>query len=278
MMLALTLVVRDDADIIAANLEYHFSRGADTFLVTAHRASPATRDVLDRYVPGGRLVVWYEEGEGFAQGEWVTRMARHAHRELGAQWVIHVDADEFWWPNDGDLPSALSTLPGAAGGALVQRRNALPVLNEDLPFHERMVVFTRRSVNGLGESLQAKVCHRGAADVTVADGNHVVTSPTLGPIVPTDAIEVLHFPMRTFTQFETKIATGSHALRMNAALPPNVGHVWEALDELRRDGELASFYEAHVVDPARVRAGRGDETLLYDDRLARYLAERLAAT
>ncbi|MCI0637010.1 MAG: glycosyltransferase family 2 protein, partial [Actinobacteria bacterium] len=228
-MIVMTLVVRDEGDIVGWNLDYHFSLGVDLCLVTLHRSRDGTRSLLADHERRGRVYVFEEDDEGFAQGRWVTRMARLAHRQFGADWVVHVDADEFWWPRGGDLRQALGKVPRWVGGALVQRKNARPVARDDVPFFERMVVYTRDSVNPLGEPLPPKVCHRGAADVVVVDGNHAAVSRVLGPIVATDSIQVLHFPMRTYAQFAAKIEKGSRALAANAEIGPEIGHVWRHL-------------------------------------------------
>jgi hypothetical protein len=145
------------------------------------------------------------------------------------------------------------------------------------PFFERMVVWERRSRNGLGEPLQPKACHRGAPDVVVAYGNHAVSAPSLGPIVPCDGIEILHFPMRTHAQFAAQIEQGAQALASNASLGPRMGSVWRELERLRRRGELARYYERYVVDPDDVRAGRGGDELEIDERLRRYMEALLSA-
>ena len=51
----------------------------------------------------GHVRLIREPGEDLRQNEWVTRMARLAATEYGADWVINSDADEFWWPRGASL-------------------------------------------------------------------------------------------------------------------------------------------------------------------------------
>ena len=53
--------------------------------------------------------------------EWYTRMGRMAATEFGADWVIHNDADEFWWPLTGDLKEALAAIPERFGAVVAPR-------------------------------------------------------------------------------------------------------------------------------------------------------------
>ena len=96
--IVMTLLVRDEEDIIGENLEFHRAQGIDHFIVTDNRSVDRTTDILQRYVSQGILTYIWEGRDNYDQAVWVTRMARVAATEFDADWVINSDADEFWMP------------------------------------------------------------------------------------------------------------------------------------------------------------------------------------
>jgi hypothetical protein len=265
--IVLTLLVRDDVDVVDACIAYHLHRGVDFVIATDHRSEDGTTDVLRAWERRGRLRLLREPGDAFAQDVWVTRMARMAAVDHRAAWVIHTDADEFWWPAAGDLRTTLTAVPASIGRLLVPRFNFMPARDEAGPFFERMLMRDLASVNAMGTPLPPKVCHRGCADVVVAMGNHDATSSSLGPSAPATACEILHFPVRGWRQIERKVVQGAHALRSNTALPEHVGITWRRLRDGAADGRLRAFWEEQVALGERGPA----ERIVRDDRLRRYL-------
>ena len=146
------------------------------------------------------------------QSEWVTRMARLAATEFGADWVINSDADEFWWPHGGSLKDVLATVPSRYGVVRGCWRHfvARPRGPED--FAERMTV--RLSVPGSPGDKETiyhahqKVAHRAARDVQIEAGNHNADGPGLEPLRAWHPIEVLHFSLRTPEQVRSKAQGG----------------------------------------------------------------------
>ncbi|MCW2923397.1 MAG: hypothetical protein JWM98_801, partial [Thermoleophilia bacterium] len=110
MTVVMTLLVRNEADILEANLAFHRDAGIDFFIVTDNRSTDATPDILRRWEARGLVRVIVEEDDTYAQGAWVTRMARLAATEHDATWVVNADADEFFLPRRGSIPDALATL------------------------------------------------------------------------------------------------------------------------------------------------------------------------
>jgi glycosyltransferase involved in cell wall biosynthesis len=129
--LALTLLAKNEADVIDANLAYHLGAGVDFVVATDNGSTDGTREILQRYEADGVLRLIGEPSTDFRQGEWVTRMARLAAEE-GADWVINADADEFWWPRAGNLKEALERLPERATPG---RRYALRRADDDAPVY-----------------------------------------------------------------------------------------------------------------------------------------------
>ena len=105
MKLVMTLLVRDEADIVDAQIAFHLDAGVDFVVATDNRSQDGTTDVLERYAREGYLHLVREAGEDLRQSEWVTRMARLAATDFGADWVLNTDADEFWFPRGGDFRS-----------------------------------------------------------------------------------------------------------------------------------------------------------------------------
>src|SRR6476659_114991 len=114
MKLVMTLLVRDEQDIVRENLDFHLAQGVDEVIVTDNGSEDATVEILREYESRGVVRLLHEPEDDYSQGSWVTRMAQLAASQ-GADWVINNDADEFWWPLGESLRSVFEQLGGGVG-------------------------------------------------------------------------------------------------------------------------------------------------------------------
>jgi glycosyltransferase involved in cell wall biosynthesis len=253
MRLVMTLLLRDEEDIVRENLDFHLAQGVDRVIVTDNGSEDATVEILREYEAQGAVRLLLEPEDDYSQGRWVTRMARLAAKE-GADWVINNDADEFWWPRSGTLASTFAGLGDEVGVVVAHRTNFVPRPEDGRRFWERMTARERQSLNPLGKPLPPKVAHRAHPELTVVQGNHRVEGPELGERVDDGSIEI-------------QIVKGGRAYARNRELPYRTGRTWRHLYELWERGELRDHYDQQVVAEPR-----GDE-LLEDTRLRDYLRE-----
>lgn len=273
MKLVMTLLVRDEEDIVDANLRFHLNQGVDFVIATDNRSVDGTADILKGYEQAGCLQYIHEPSDDYSQARWVTRMARLAATEHRADWVINADADEFWWPKSGDLKAALGQVPNDDGFVSARRVNFIPrPPGEGQPL-DRMTVREVRSLNAMGRPLPAKVCHRGLAEIEVAQGNHQVTAGGLGSQAQTEPIVILHFPLRSYRQFESKIVSGGRAYEANVHLPEHVGSTWRKLYDTWKEGGLEAHYQDQQLDGQAIEAGIAAGDLILDRRVQRLLAD-----
>lgn len=214
MRVVMTLVVRDEDDIVEQMLTYHLNAGVDHVIATDHRSDDRTTEILRRFEREGALTYIREDRLSISQGEVTTAMARRAAAEFGADWVIPADADEFWWSREGSLHDALGSIPIWYGVIRAPWRHFLLRPDDRREFHERMTL-RRRPVLDL-ESVyqrQVKVLFRAHPAVRVENGNHgLLRSPGLG-LRGWYPVEVLHFPARSTAQVARKFNTAGRAFR-----------------------------------------------------------------
>jgi hypothetical protein len=271
MRIVMTLLVRDEEDIIEWNLRYHLSRGVDHFVVTDNRSVDGTADILREYERQG-VVTWLREpADDFSQDRWVTRMALRAQAELQPDWLIHCDADEFWWPeNAASLAEPLGKVWPWRRAVRVNRCEFVgPARCGDEPFFARMIYRVRRPRNLLGYPLPPKVAHRPLPEPYIHQGNHRISAGgrVLRPRRLRE-ISILHFPARTPDQLRNKVLKGGAAYESNTRFDETVGSTWRTMYRCRENGELERLIEAHFLDPD----ARDRHQVIEDRRLAAYLA------
>ena len=265
----MTLVARNEADIVGAQIAFHLHAGVDFVIATDHASNDGTTEILEGYERAGVLRLLRETAPEYRQSEWVTRMARMAATELEADWVIHADADEFWWPRGVGLREALEGVPLRYGVVEGIVRAFLPCEGVSGSFAERMTarLTPRAAINDPASAFRphVKILHRGSPNVIVGMGNHALRSDDLAPLLGWQ-LEVLHFPIRSYEHFERKYL--AHYARVTSHR--RADHAWA--HEASRKGRLREVYGRFSVDDSTLQRGLEDGSLVVDLRIRDALA------
>jgi hypothetical protein len=275
MKVVMTLLARDEADIVDSWLAFHLNAGADFVIATDNLSKDGTTEILERYASEGHVQLIREQGEDLRQDEWVTRMARLAATDFGADWVINSDADEFWWPRGASLRDVLAAVPPRYGTVGAFLRVFVPRPGGDEHFAERMTVrFSALAPINDPASLYKpirKVVHRAHAEIRLARGNHALIGSPFAPLRGWFPIEVFHFPLRSPEQCEHKARLQGTAFETYIDRAPTAYHaqMFAAL----REGTIAEYYDSLVVGDEELERGVADGRLVVDTRLRDALRE-----
>jgi hypothetical protein len=277
--------VRDEADIIEANLRFHRAQGVDFFVIADNGSTDGTLEILERYEAAGLVRLERTNGgihdmKGQGGGEEaITRIAS----EMGADWVIHNDADEFWWPTRGTLKDLIAQVQEPFGMVLAPRTEFV-ARPGDGPFPERMTIreaaFRRPPKSA--HRATTTVSLRGPHPVEIWSGDpyrglvgrpvlrtapeHREEAPLDLVIAPEFQIGVLHFPVRSFEQYRRRVEIARDDGYLERS--PATRGIRDALAE----GRLEDAFERIVLDEAAIARGLEDGWLVEQTSFRDYLA------
>lgn len=227
--LVMTLLVRNEEDIIRYNIDFHLSKGVDFIIATDNGSTDSTRNILKEYEERGVLHLIDEKTHNHNQAEWNNRMARIACDQYAADIIFHCDADEFWYPRSGNLKDEISNRPedilnvdvihillvDKGGDEAFPEDTRFAVVN---PIVAKNYIEETKAVNFFYFKNPSKVIFKPIKKMLlVSQGNHTVTNKDDSIMEgKSEDIVIYHYPVRSKTQFFQKTIFGGSAYEKNA--------------------------------------------------------------
>jgi glycosyltransferase involved in cell wall biosynthesis len=266
--LVMTLLVRDEVDIVRGNLEFHYDHGVDFIVATDNGSTDGTCEILEEYQRKGRLFLIREPSQDYSQMLWVNRMGEIAHRDYKADLIFHADADEFWLPDSGSLKNELidrvdadvlkvpviNILPANARGTESFPQDTIHAVTN--PLYTDNLKEDSASVSLYLFQYDPKVMYRlDQGYRQVNQGNHnIITEP--GSPHREDRsrdVRILHYPIRSRKHFFQKIRNGGAAYERNVSLGKNVGWQWRMWYESYKENKLDQVYNGLTLSAEQIR-------------------------
>ena len=265
--LIMTLLVKNEEDILERNLHFHKSMGVDGFIVTDNNSTDRTPDIIQKYKEKGWILKSIQEtASNYEQKEWVDRMIWIAKKEFYADWIINADADELWYSPSGNLKTILSNT--YANVINCKMYSVYP--EEDKPFWEwnktvKAVTDYEKydlSLYSLFEKQNKKVIHRATGYLQISMGNHKVT---MFPQKSMNSdIRIYHYNIRGKQPFLTKMINGGKQLEQHKG--KHGGRHWRYFYKLYKEGLLEAEYNRVIGTHCFKRLVK-DGYILYDNTI-----------
>ncbi|MDD2724970.1 MAG: glycosyltransferase family 2 protein [Methylovulum sp.] len=298
--LVMTLLVRNEADVIEGNLRFHLDHGVDFIVVTDNGSSDGTTEILEEYAKKGVVHLIHESSRIFQQCTWVNNMGALAYSAFAADMIFHADADELWHPASGSLKTELylnsqvDVLSVPVRNMLTANKGGNERFPEDVVYEvaNPIIKSVHKVMNEVGwrsfllYRYPNKVIYKTRQGyLEVVQGNHDIQPRYWQKYNKKSScdIEILHFPVRGFEQFCRKIINNGEGLenleQRFGSKPIHAWHVkrWYALyksggldEEYQRLLNLEAYLDKGVLSPL---SQQRLQVLSYFENFADVLAE-----
>lgn len=262
--LIMSILCRNEIDIIEANIRTHSTLGVDGFVVMDNGSTDGTREKLAELSNEYNLLIIDQPSQTYQQAKWMTQLASYARDKMHARWVISNDADEFWIPDNGDLKSYLRASDSVV---TIKRSNMLlteTALNENYHFsqathrvqypicYDREVQKADDQISMLLVPISPKVIVNPNGLVKLSGGNH--RAKHLGKMFSArneTGIRVYHYPIRSFEQFEANIKHRQELLKLPNA---RMGDHYRRWVRIYEEGGLYDEFKRFILSQEELKA------------------------
>jgi len=278
-MLTMTILVKNEADIIEHNIRTHASLGVDSFVVMDNNSNDGTREILNALSKEFEITIIDEKGT-YNQAKWMTKLTHIAKKRYNPKWLIPNDADEFWIPNSTTLKESL---PNSGFVLTLNRYNMLLYkgLNGFLDsefmvsnpiYYSKKSQLTRNDISLPLTKISPKVIVKPNGLLWIRGGNHKALHlfnfrdyfKSYDKIKRFEEINVHHYPIRSFEQFKANIENRKILLANGAKMGPHYKRWVKLLNKglleeefynniLFNQEELETFKKYAIVDKIDIK-------------------------
>ncbi len=228
MKLAVAALIRNEIDIIGAFLQ-HLDALFDYALLMDHGSLDGTdRAIAAACARHPGWTMWHIDAVGYHQSAFTAFALDHLMRHTDADIVVLLDVDEFIKvPDRASLVAALSQLTDPDKVGILSWLNAVPVRLDTRTIAAGEQIWLPAAAGHLGKAVIPRpYWTRHGAEARLGLGNHALYYEP-DRVVPYSPVgQIVHLPIRSYTQIKTKVLAGVFAIMMQTPSQPLQGWHW----------------------------------------------------
>lgn len=262
--LVMTILCRNEVDIIEENIRTHAKLGVDAFAVMDNGSTDGTREKLLKLANEFELHLIDQTDQTYQQAKWMRTLVHYARDVLKANWVISNDADEFWIPQqpNQNLKSYLNhkdTVVTVKRHNMVLTQKALDstyhfsqadyYVNYPLCY-DKTAQMQDEKISMLFAPLSPKVIVNPHGFIKISGGNH--RAKHIAKVFSAreeSSIVIYHFPIRSWQQFEANI---QHRQKLLQEPTTRMGNHYRRWVRILEQGNLEEEFKKMLLTEEQV--------------------------